>query len=230
MSGRPGAGGWLAGAVIVAALLGAARPASAAPTVVALIGGPDDRLAEEVGRELALARFVVVRVDLPAGAPGPSGADQPGGVPADVPAGPALGVLVAPDDRRVVVFARQGAAAGLHTRIEMQVDPHDRLARRRACLAAVEYLRVLAEGARFAPAPADEPAAPPIMAAPPLAAPSPSRESSSRSSSQSSSPLSGAAPSLAPAVRAPSAAAAPSPPRWRATRDAAPAAPGEPAA
>jgi hypothetical protein len=65
----------------------------------------------------------------------------------------------------VTVFARFVPSGELGTRIELQVDPRDRLVRRRVCLTVVEYLRLLSSGEAPPEPPPDPPAsrpAPPV--------------------------------------------------------------------
>ncbi|MES1208618.1 MAG: hypothetical protein ABUS79_21980 [Pseudomonadota bacterium] len=85
------------------------------------------------------------------------------------------GVFVRADEQLMIVFTRDATGA-VDERFQQRIVPGDRLARRRACLSVVEYLRVLAAGD---PEPAVE-----------LGGPSP----------QEGAPSAGATPSRAPAV------------------------------
>jgi len=152
------------GRLIVLASLAAgawARPAgaTAAAEPIGVVAPARSRLADEMRRELAAAQIAWVSMvvnDL--GWPGEA---------ADLGPTPyARGVVVASSDARLIVFSRAAASGHAEIRLELRVDPSDRPARRRACLAAVEELRVLGEPA--APQSgwaADETAAPPPAAA-----------------------------------------------------------------
>ena len=175
-------GALLAAWAVSAICGGVARSAAGAPAVVALLAPPGARLGAELARELVASGFEVVRVETPAGV---EWSGRPDALSAAPPRA-LRGVLVTPDDRRVIVFARLAQSEEVHTRIELQVDPRDRLVRRRVCLTVVEYLRVLAyreasppSSSEAPPAPGAPPppvapaarAAPPVSAEPPAGVP-----------------------------------------------------------
>jgi hypothetical protein len=153
--------------VLLGALIALAAPARAdgrpeAP--VLLVGPPEARLLVQLRRELAASGFAVI--ERAAVAP----------VPPEVGA-----VVVVDGDAQVRVLVPGGPGQAPRLRADLAVDRTDPHARRRACLAVVEYLRfgAPAEGpppARAAPAPAP-PVAPLADAAVELDALGPPRRS-----------------------------------------------------
>ncbi|MBC8133312.1 MAG: hypothetical protein H7X95_10060, partial [Deltaproteobacteria bacterium] len=115
--------------------------ASAETVTVDLLAPRGSRLAEDLRRELGASGFVVVYVEATTGG---------GDWEMDVRRLPGnqsrRGVVVWTGEERMTVFTRMGASDTIKTHFEQHVGPsRDRLARRRACLGAVEYLRVLSE-------------------------------------------------------------------------------------
>jgi hypothetical protein len=137
-----------AGAVLAALLAAGERRGAAAPTVVSLTGPAGSRLADELARELTVAGLAVARAEVEVDA-----------ARATIANGVSYGLVVTATEETVVLLARRAPGGAIQTRIEMNVDPRDRLARRRACLAAVEYLRVLTDATHLEPREARTPAA-----------------------------------------------------------------------
>jgi hypothetical protein len=112
--------------------------ASARGDLVGVIAIPGSRLALELKHELEAARLVAIAL-------GATGDDWIVAA-TDLKNVPFLqGVVVGANDRWMVVFARDGDSGGIQVHLELRFDPKDRPARRRACLAVVESLRVLAD-------------------------------------------------------------------------------------
>ena len=165
----------LAAALLCAGVVLAARAAHGAPHPVGVVAPAGSRLAGELKRELAAANLssvTMVAMDR----------DWPAEM-TDLVALPYLqGVVVGSDEGRMIVFSRAAVSGRVEVRFELRFDPSDRPARRRACLAVVESLRVLGEDtATQAPAPGREPGARELPAAiavtggPPVAVPEPER-------------------------------------------------------
>jgi hypothetical protein len=167
MIGAPGAPGarWVRGLVaavlcaagVLAAMAGTARAASQSPPV-GVVAPPGSRLAGELKRELSAANLASVSMVT-------SDREWPAEM-VDLVALPYLqGVVVGSDGGRMIVFSRTAVSGRVEVRFELRFDPNDRPARRRACLAVVESLRVLGESL---PAPASVPAIA-ITGGPPVA-------------------------------------------------------------
>ncbi|HET6150250.1 MAG TPA: hypothetical protein VFH68_22105 [Polyangia bacterium] len=132
----------------------------AATAPVGVVAPAGSRLAGELKRELAAANLASVSMVA-------SDRDWPAEM-TDLVALPYLqGVVVGSDDGRMIVFSRAAVSGRVEVRFELHFDPNDRPARRRACLAVVESLRVLGEAA---PAPHDAPAIS-VTGGPPVAVP-----------------------------------------------------------
>ena len=148
--------------------LGWQPAAQAASPPVGVVAPAGSRLAGELKRELTVANLASVSMVA-------SDRDWPAEM-TDLVALPYLqGVVVGSDDGRMIVFSRAAVSGRVEVRFELHFDPNDRPARRRACLAVVESLRVLGEGA---PEPREAPAiavtgGPPVAV--PVSAPSGSR-------------------------------------------------------
>lgn len=149
------------GACLVTAAV-APPAARAAPTTIAVIAKPGSRLADDLKREIEASRFVVVSIDARA-------RDWRDDVAARLPAGILHGVVVSADEQGMTVFSRPTTAGAVEAPFQQKVEADDRLARRRACLSVVEYLRVLAE--TDLPAPIDPGPLPPTARAPPASMP-----------------------------------------------------------
>ncbi len=162
-----------------------------APAIVGVVAPRESRLADDLRRELEASRFVVVSVEATTGDWRSDARRLPGTQVLH-------GVVVRGDDQLMTVFTRPVPAAppavasngqsAFVQKFEQKVESGDRLARRRACMGVVEYLRVLIE--HDAPASIDltltSPAAGRMSPSPsPSPPPSPSP---SPSPSQSSSP------------------------------------------
>jgi hypothetical protein len=130
---------------VAALVIAMAAPARGAPESVIVLGSHPSRLGDELVRELEAAGFALVRTN-----PAERGSWRSG--PASAGGDQAHAIAVAADPDRVVVLERDRDA--IHIRLEVELDPRDRLARRRACLAVVEHLRVLAAGTERVSAPA----------------------------------------------------------------------------
>jgi hypothetical protein len=109
-----------------------------APPPIGVIAPAGSRLAGELKREIAAANLTWASMVT-------SDRDWPAEM-TDLVALPYLqGVVVGSDDGRMIVFSRGAASGRVEVRFELRFDPNDRPARRRACLAVVESLRVLGE-------------------------------------------------------------------------------------
>jgi hypothetical protein len=118
----------------------AERVARGAPQPVGVVAPAGSRLAGELKRELSAANLSSVSMVA-------SDRDWPAEM-TDLVALPYLqGVVVGSDEGRMIVFSRTAVSGRVEVRFELRFDPNDRPARRRACLAVVESLRVLGEGA-----------------------------------------------------------------------------------
>jgi hypothetical protein len=112
---------------VACVLLCAALAGPEAPTAPVLLAGPADvRLLVQLRRELAASGFAVI--------------ERPGSVEPALPPGVAAAVVVT-DEGRVRIFGPDAAGAP-RLRADLTIDRADPHARRRACLAVVEYLRV----------------------------------------------------------------------------------------
>ena len=133
----------------------------ASPSTVDLLAPRGSRLAEDLRREMGASGFAVVIVE-----------SKASDWRADVRRLPGTerihGVVVRADERLMTVFTRWASADAIDAQLEEPVEPGDRMARRRACLSVVEYLRVLSEN--DPPAPLDlvplPAAAPPSVGVP----------------------------------------------------------------
>jgi len=108
------------------------------PVTVIVLAPRSSRLADDLVRELKASGFVVIVAVM-------SNADwhaDVGGFPATHPS---HGVTVQGGDRLMTVFTRRAPTSPIEERFGLAVDPEDRMARRRACLSVVEYLRALSE-------------------------------------------------------------------------------------
>ena len=134
------------GAAITAAILAAILAALVSPrsaragdgpaTVVAVLGYHGSRLADEVKRELESSRFEVLSAEI--------GARRWQDVARAVDGGRLLhGVVVDENDRALTVYTRSLKKTDVDVRLVLSVDPADRMARRHACLSAVELLHAL---------------------------------------------------------------------------------------
>ena len=140
--------------------LGWQPAAQAASPPVGVVAPAGSRLAGELKRELTVANLASVSMVA-------SDRDWPAEM-TDLVALPYLqGVVVGSDDGRMIVFSRAAVSGRVEVRFELHFDPNDRPARRRACLAVVESLRVLGEGA---PEPREAPAIA-VTGGPPVAVP-----------------------------------------------------------
>jgi hypothetical protein len=113
---------------------GARDPAT---SPILLVGPPELRLLAQIRHELAASGFPVIEH-----APGPAGSDG-GAFDAAGALGPgaARAAVVVQGDGRVCVWMAGADGAPARVRAELTVDRGDPHARRRACLAVVEYLR-----------------------------------------------------------------------------------------
>jgi len=113
-----------------------ARAGEGAATVVAVLGYHGSRLADEVKRELESSRFEVLSAEI--------GARRWQDVARAVDGGRLLhGVVVDENDRALTVYTRSLKKTDVDVRLVLSVDPADRMARRHACLSAVELLHAL---------------------------------------------------------------------------------------
>jgi hypothetical protein len=138
----------------VAALAGPAakaeREAAEAPSSPVLLAGPGDaRLLVQIRRELAASGFPVI--------------ERSGALEGHFPIGVAAAVVVE-SDRRVRVWIPDHTGGPPRLRADLTVDRSDPHARRRACLAVVEYLRF---GAPEEPPPVPVPVPAPLSLRPP---------------------------------------------------------------
>ena len=108
--------------------------------------------------------------------PGPPGAgDWKEHARALVMAGWPRVVALSADERSISVLSLASGAGGVQASLDLQLDPEERLSRRRACLTVVEYLRVLVEAAdptlpmRPPPSTPPPPSQPPPEPAPAIA-------------------------------------------------------------
>jgi len=105
-------------------------------TVVAVLGYHGSRLADEVKRELESSRFEVLSAEI--------GTRRWQDVARAVDGGRLMrGVVVDENDRALTVYTRSPKKSDVDTRLVLSVDPADRMARRHACLSAVEFLHAL---------------------------------------------------------------------------------------
>jgi hypothetical protein len=117
------------------------RAIDAATSPVLLVGPDDVRLLVQIRRELATSGFPIIERG-PAADVGPGAAFDPARTLAP---GTRAAVVVDGDSRVRIWIARDDAAPALLADLAVHgTDPH---ARRRACLAVVEYLRFGASGA-----------------------------------------------------------------------------------
>jgi len=152
--------GVVAAAVALTCVAGGVRVVQAVTPPVGVVAPAGSRLAGELKRELAAANLASVSMVA-------SDRDWPSEM-TDLVALPYLqGVLVGSDDGRMIVFSRAAVSGRVEVRFELHFDPNDRPARRRACLAVVESLRVLGE---TTPAPRDL-AGIAVIGGPPVAVP-----------------------------------------------------------
>jgi hypothetical protein len=128
-------------AAVLVAIAFARAPARAAdgpPTVVAVLGFHGSRLADEIKRELESSRFEVLSAEI--------GARRWQDAAREVDGGRLTrGVAVDEDDRTLTVYTRGVGHTGVDVRLVLSVNPADRMARRHACLSAVELLHALSE-------------------------------------------------------------------------------------
>jgi hypothetical protein len=149
--------GWAVVCLLAAVAEGRAEPRAAdtPSSTVLLVGRPDARLLMQLRRELAASGFAVVERS-----PSPDAASPP-------IAG--TSVVVEAEGRRVRVWMSGGADQPPQLRADLTVDRADPHARRRVCLAVVEYLRFGASDAPLAaPGPAPAPPPLPVAGPPPL--------------------------------------------------------------
>jgi hypothetical protein len=125
--------------MVIMAALWPPRAASASDgtaTVVAVLGYHGSRLADEVKRELESSRFEVLSAEI--------GARRWQDLARTVDGGRLLrGVVVDENDRALTVYTRSLKKTDVDVRLVLSVDPADRMARRHACLSAVELLHAL---------------------------------------------------------------------------------------
>jgi outer membrane protein with beta-barrel domain len=127
----------LIAAVIVCAAV-SARAEDGPPSVVAVLGFHGSRLADEIKRELESSRFEVLSAEL--------GARRWQDAAREVDAGRLTrGVAIDAEDRTLTVYTRVAGQAGVTVRLVLSVNPGDRMARRHACVSAVELLHALSE-------------------------------------------------------------------------------------
>ena len=132
------AGLWARQAAARAAIESAAHPPAPVPPPIGVIAPAGSRLAGELKREITAANLTSVSMIA-------SDRDWPAEM-TDLVSLPYLqGVVVGSDDGRMIVFSRGAASGRVEVRFELRFDPNDRPARRRACLAVVESLRVLGD-------------------------------------------------------------------------------------
>jgi len=113
-----------------------ARASDGPATVVAVLGYHGSRLADEVKRELESSRFEVLSAEI--------GARRWQDLARAVDGGRLLrGVVVDENDRALTVYTRSLKKTDVDVRLVLSVDPADRMARRHACLSAVELLHAL---------------------------------------------------------------------------------------
>ena len=133
----------LATCVLAAAAAGGGafeRAAKATDTAVAIIAPKGSRLADDIGRELALSGFTVLMVARVTAA-----RDMMDRARLLLSAELPLAVVVRADERQVLVVSRS-PTSGIQAGFDLRLDSDDGLTRRRACLTVVEYLRVLGQG------------------------------------------------------------------------------------
>jgi hypothetical protein len=175
---RPAAIVWAVAAALTVAFVSGAQAASpggdGAGTTVALIVPVEihGRLAEELRRELEASQFSVLSLPPAPGAPGAAeggdgaraAADRLLGGARPAGAGPAsadarLIAVIAADQGQVTIYARPATPGEPLQATLLKAQEDDRPARRRLCLAVVEYLR------RIGPvAPVPTPAPPAVTA------------------------------------------------------------------
>jgi hypothetical protein len=143
----------------------------ASPSTVDLLAPRGSRLAEDLRREMGASGFAVVIVESKASDWRADVRRLPGNERIH-------GVVVRADDRLMTVFTRWASADAIDAQLEEPVEPGDRMARRRACLSVVEYLRVLSEN--DPPAPLD-PITPPAGGPPRAGGPAPTQAPATRS-------------------------------------------------
>lgn len=108
------------------------------PVSVIVLAPRSSRLADDLVRELKASGFVVIVAVM-------SNADWHADVSGFPATHPSHGVTVQGGDRLMTVFTRRAPTSPIEERFGLAVDPEDRMARRRACLSVVEYLRALSE-------------------------------------------------------------------------------------
>lgn len=107
-------------------------------SVVAVLGYHGSRLADEIKRELESSRFEVLSAEV--------GARRWQDAAREVDGGRLTrGVAIDADDRALTVYTRLAGQAVVTVRLVLSVNPADRMARRHACLSAVELLHALSE-------------------------------------------------------------------------------------
>ncbi len=139
-------------------LSNARATAFGSPITVRLLAPRTSRLAEDLHREMTASGFSVVVLESKT-------TDWRVDARRLVGNDPVRGVVVRADEALMTVFTWVASTGSIQEHLEQIVEPGgDRLARRRACLSVVEYLRVLSEN--DPPPPIDLGTAPP-MARPP---------------------------------------------------------------
>src|SRR5882724_2346355 len=193
----------------VAAAAAAERAGLTVAHPVGVVAPAGSRLAGELKRELAAANLSAVSMVT-------SDREWPAEM-TDLVALPYLqGVVVGSDEGRMIVFSRAAVSGRVEVRFELRFDPNDRPARRRACLAVVESLRVLGEET---PAPREVPAIA-VTGGPPVPVPTPVRVASASPApapviATASAPVSAPQPAARPPEVSASASATPPAPEPR---------------
>jgi hypothetical protein len=141
-------GGWWTAPVLGAAIAfvittSAVEAAAAAPATILLLMPTGSRLAAELKRELEISSFAVRAMPMPATAR--DWRDWKGRARNLLTADQPRAVALRADERQVIVFSRAATSGVVEETLDLHLDPGDRLARRRACLTAIEFLRVSAD-------------------------------------------------------------------------------------